>query len=293
MQPQNQHDFTTGAAVHRNQAVTTLSEDQLRRFAPSIFATEPYEGMSDRYGFIPTIDVVRALADVGLLPVKASENYVRNPDKAGYAKHTLRFRNVTDAGKKFYVGDSVFEVALTNSHDGSSAYVLEPALFKFACSNGLLIATGGGAFQAVSIRHSRRVAEEAIDASYQIVEELPALGNLLDRFRKTRLTTGQQLAFATAATELRWPAKDEESVRTNPPIRVDQLLTPKRSVDAEPTLWNTLNVVQEHLIKGGDSGRTATGRRHTTRKVKSISEDQRINRALWVLATELEKRVAA
>ena len=33
----------------------TMTNDQLRAFAPSIFATEPWHKMSGKYAFIPTV----------------------------------------------------------------------------------------------------------------------------------------------------------------------------------------------------------------------------------------------
>jgi len=40
-------------------------------------------------------------------------------------------------------------------------------------------------------------------------------------------------------------------------------------------------------LRGGDRGRAATGRRTTTRPVKSVGEDLRLNRALWTLTERL------
>jgi hypothetical protein len=51
-------------------------------------------------------------------------------------------------------------------------------------------------------------------------------------------------------------------------------------------------VVQEHLLRGGDRGRAATGRRMITRPVKSVGEDLRLNRALWTLTEKLAEAVS-
>jgi hypothetical protein len=60
--------------------------------------------------------------------------------------------------------------------------------------------------------------------------------------------------------------------------------------DAATDLWTTLNVVQEHLIRGGDRymGYTAGMgiRRNRTRGVAGIGEGQKLNNALWTLASE-------
>jgi hypothetical protein len=63
-------------------------------------------------------------------------------------------------------------------------------------------------------------------------------------------------------------------------------------------MWNTLNAVQENLIRGGlrynqrnESGRLVARRR--TREVGGIDQNTNINRALWALAEEMKKLKAA
>jgi hypothetical protein len=42
--------------------------------------------------------------------------------------------------------------------------------------------------------------------------------------------------------------------------------------------------VQEALLRGGQTGRNERGRRMTTRPVKAVDADLKINRRLWELA---------
>ena len=301
METTNTHDFTKGAQVH-NLAYAqprALGDEELRRFAPSIFAEAAHERMSNRYGFIPTINVINALRDEGFVPVRAQENWVRDGANAGFAKHTLRFRAITEGlAKAFFVGDSVFEIALTNSHNGSSGYSIEAALFRFACSNGLLISDS--TVGRISVRHSKNLVREAIEGTFRIVDEAPKVIDAVARFRRIELNDRERLAFARGALELRWPTAEVDAgnpevisgVRTAP-IAEQDLLRAKRYDDQGKNLWATLNVVQEHLTKGGDRGRATTGRRLTTRGIKAISEDQRVNRALWAYAEAIAERKEA
>src|SRR5262245_24818325 len=48
--------------------------------------------------------------------------------------------------------------------------------------------------------------------------------------------------------------------------------------------WSTTNVFQEALVRGGPSGRNERGRRVTTRPVKAVDADLRINGRLWEMA---------
>ena len=54
-----------------------LTHDQLHRTAPAVFASQPDEAVSDRYGFVPTINVVDALQAEGWYPVRAQQTNVR------------------------------------------------------------------------------------------------------------------------------------------------------------------------------------------------------------------------
>ena len=45
-----------------------LSNDQIARYAPSVFADAAHESRGERYRFIPTSDVLQGLANEGFLP---------------------------------------------------------------------------------------------------------------------------------------------------------------------------------------------------------------------------------
>jgi hypothetical protein len=290
------HDFTHGAKVWNTDYALPkpLDNEQLRRFAPSIFAEAPHASRSDRYRFVPTIAVVEALRSEGFVPVRAQENWVRDRSKVGYALHTLRFRTVsTSLAKDFFVGDSICEITLTNSHDGSSGYAIEAGLFRFACSNALLVSDS--VIGRISVKHFGRVIDEALEGTFRLVHEVPKVVNAVERFRAIELTPAERTGFARGALELRWPTEKEpgQPERVVAPIRPEKLLEARRFDDQGTDLWKTMNVVQEHLTKGGDRSWTPGMRRRTTRAIKSINEDQRLNRALWAFTEEVAKQKKA
>ncbi|MEZ6593978.1 DUF932 domain-containing protein [Klebsiella pneumoniae] len=59
---------------------------------------------------------------------------------------------------------------------------------------------------------------------------------------------------------------------------------PRRYEDKKDDIWTTYQRVQENLIKGGLPGRTEKGKRTTTRPVKAIDGDVKLNKALWLIA---------
>ena len=261
--------------------VRTLDDDQLRRLAPSVFAASPWAGMSGRYRMVPTIEVVGLLRDKGFFPMRAEQSRTRIPGKGDFTRHMIRFRHA-DNLSPLAVGAEVPELILTNSHDGTSAYRFMAGIFRLVCSNGMVVQSAE--FGSISVRHSGGAdfQNRIIDATYEVMGDAPRTLEKIDAWKQIELSPPRREAFAAAAFEL----------KGNKAITPAQLLTPRRSEDRKADLWTTASVIQEHLLRGGDRGRTSTGRRTTTRPVKSVGEDLRLNRALWTLTERLAEIVS-
>ena len=156
-------------------------------------------GVSDRYTFLPTAQIITRMREAGWAPVQADEQRVRLENRQGFQKHLIRFqRRDLIAVKDEYAA----EICLLNSHDRSSAYQLHAGLFRFICANGLMIADGQ--FQRVSIRHSGFSPEEVIEASANALAQLPQITARVDAFKNRLLTTPEADAFAQRALLLRY-----------------------------------------------------------------------------------------
>src|SRR5690606_37718940 len=96
---------------------------------------------SDRYTQVRTIELVHALRKMDYVPTAAMESQVRkaNESRRAFVKHMVRMRHkqYMDNAK---VGDTVPEILIINSHNGSSAFTINAALFRLVCSNGMVIA---------------------------------------------------------------------------------------------------------------------------------------------------------
>ena len=75
-----------------NFKATALSQEILRSQAPSIFASGPMAGVSDRYTFVPTARIVSGLGEHDWVPVDVEEQRIRNEARRGFQKHMIRFR---------------------------------------------------------------------------------------------------------------------------------------------------------------------------------------------------------
>lgn len=278
------HNFTYGSPANRKQEPLTL--DQIARYAPSALATAPHSSRSDRYTYIPTMNIIEGMMREGFQPFKASQSISRIEGKSAFTKHMIRFRH-QDVSQAIAVGDSVPEIVLINSHDGTSAYKLIGGIFRLVCSNGLVVAESTTG--SIAVMHKGNILENVIEGSYRIVEDSKKALGAIGIWGNLQLTAGEQTAYAEAAHTLRFA--DAEG-KTTTPITASQLLKPRRAEDAAADLWHTMNRVQENVIRGGLHGvqRDPGGRRLravTTREVKGIDQDVKLNRALWQLAERM------
>lgn len=247
--------------------------DILRRRAPSVFATEAHDSRSDKYRFIPTIDVIEPLLNDGFVVHKVTENRFKDESKYGYVKHQLRLRNPSLAPE---VGGLVPEVIVTNSHDGTSAFQIRGGIYRLVCSNGLVI--GNDAFNH-SVRHAGR-ADDVIEGVYTVITDLPQALETTREWQGIELSVPEQQLFAESASLLRWDA----DAAGNLPVNPAHLLRTRRWGDNGNDLFSIYNRAQEAIIKGGVRAVGSTGKVSRSRAVSSIDQDSKLNRALWNLA---------
>jgi len=269
------------APRYNNNTGRILDNSELHRIAPSIFAQEAAHDRSKNYQFIPTIQVVDAMRDNGFFPVAAMESRARIEEKKGKTKHLVRFRQHDGFTQ---VGETKPEIVLLNSHDGTSSYQLTAGLYRLVCSNGLIVADS--VLDTVKCRHSgKNIIDDVIEGTFSIIEDMPQVQNDVEEMRQIALTRPMQEVFSKVAATLRW---DENET----PIDPAQLLRSYRSEDRSPDIFTTMNVIQENIIRGGVRGRNANGGRLTTRAVNSVTENVRLNKAIWTLAEEMKKLAA-
>jgi hypothetical protein len=215
----------------------------------------------------------------------------RVPGKADFTRHMIRFRH--RSLKDVRSGDSVLEVALLNSHDGTSSWEIMGALWRVSCLNALV--SGGTMLINHKVPHKGDQLHNVIEGTYAVVEESKQLAHVPEDWGAVQLKADEARALAKAAHALRFEDTDGQLAQA---IKPEALLATRRFEDREPNLWHTFNRIQENAFKGGLAG-TATlrdpdtgrmrQRRVTTRPINNIEQDVKLNRALWVLAEEMRK----
>jgi hypothetical protein len=250
-----------------------LTNEQLFRVAPSIFAGEKHESRSEKYTYIPTIQVIEGLRSEGFFPFSVCQSKSRIEGKAEFTKHMIRLRQ--DGQITAQVAN---EIILINSHDGTSSYQMLAGMFRFVCQNGMIT---GDTVEDIRVQHRGNIVDNVIDAAYSIVDQFDLANESMEAMKSVQLSRPEQEVFARAALALKY---GEEQ-----PITSRQILLPRRLDDDKGDLWTQFNVVQENLLRGGQRGRASSGRKVTTRPVQSIDNNVKLNRALWILADEMAK----
>jgi hypothetical protein len=252
--------------------IESISKEQVKQVAPSVFTKHGASNVSEKYSHIPTERVMDDMSALGWNVVDAKEIKARK--NQGFQKHMLVFANpeIVINGND---GDTVFpRILLTNSHDGKNAFTFKAGLFRLVCSNGLVIADEQ--FGEMKIRHMGYDFEALQSLITQMVEKLPLTVESMNRFKNKQLSEDQKQKFALEALGLRFDTD-------NKTFNVSEFLTPTRKEDEGNDLWSVFNLVQEKLVNGMVDYR-AGNKQRKARRIKNFQQDIKLNSDLYELA---------
>jgi hypothetical protein len=249
------------------------SIQQLADIAPAALSTTPHPNLMPQYDMVPTAHVLKAFMDSGYGISRASQVQSRDrhygPDTG---KHLICLRPL-EFFNELVVGDYIPEIVYTGCHDGSSAIHMMMGIFRVVCSNGMIT---GEKWASYRITHRKGAEQRALEAAAELLNLLPNLNAGISRMREREVTPEEAQSLALEALKLRYPE--------HAPFAAEQLLAIRRQDDAATDLWTVLNRIQENIMKGGQIGQSASGRRQTSKPIERISREVEINRQLWTLA---------
>ncbi|EFS9643758.1 DUF945 domain-containing protein [Salmonella enterica] len=254
-----------------------LTHEELMQYTPSVFGEDKHISRSEKYTYIPTITLLENLRREGFQPFFACQSRVRDPERRDYTKHMLRLRR---AGQ--ITGQQVPEIIVLNSHGGESSFQLLPGVFRSVCTNSLVC---GQSFGEIRVPHRGNIVEKVIEGAYDVLNVFDRVEEKREAMQSLLLPPPAQLALAKAALTYRFGEEHQ-------PVTTAQVLTPRRREDYGQDLWSVWNTLQENLLKGGLPGRTAKGKRSHTRAVNGIDGDVKLNRALWVMAEQMQQALS-
>jgi hypothetical protein len=258
--------------------------EDLQKYAPAAFATKPAEGVTDRYTFIESKEIVQKILDLGWELHSAKQNGP-NP----FSRHMIRFSN---PGMGYFKqgNDNVKpQIILDNSHNRASGLQLHLGLFRLVCTNGLVIAIPG-MYSGIKFRHMGVDKEELRKVLEASAEQYKLVGDHITDMQEVKMNDDQSEEFAIRAVATREPHMfinedgtinvNKVTASTNP----KEIISPIRGEDRIDNLWTVFNIIQERMIKGGYSRQTASGRNSTVRGLTNAVRNVELNKQIWGIA---------
>lgn len=260
------------------QSLTALSMDDVRRAAPAVFGY-PAPQMSSRYAPVRTEELIERLTDHGFRVTSAKQDHPKKRDPMT-VRHMVTMVHQSALLDTKAFSEGVPTLLLWNSHNGRSLLRLLAGFYRFICSNGLIVGTTE---QEFAFRHAEAPLSQLNEALDLVNERQQLALTRMRDWQQIELPTATTLLFAERAAMLRFGEKAGGAYDR------DEILKARRTEDEGNNLWRVMNRTQENLVRGGVTGKSANGRKVTSRGANSLAIDLEFNRGLWQLAEEFAK----
>jgi hypothetical protein len=260
-----------------------LTDEQIRKACPVAFTEKASTEVSKHYTHIPTNRVIDDMRELGWGVIQAQQVAARKNATKGYQKHMIVFRHpdLIVEGKD---GDNVWpQIIMTNSHDGKNSFSFQAGMYRFVCSNGLVIADQE--FGKMRIRHMGYDFNTLRETINEMVEKLPLTVESMNQFKNTELSEPQKYDLARKALETRLKVHENQKVDQVYKIDLDAFLKPVRKEDSGNDLWSVFNLVQEKVVEG-DFEYISGVKLRKARKIKNFKQDLDVNQKLFEVAKE-------
>jgi len=260
------------------------SIDEIRDHAPAAFSAHESPKVSDRYSFVPTLDLLTAFDALGWHPT-----YARQNGTGPYARHMVRLAN-PKLGFMDLKSDKVKpQIVLDNSHNGMSNAQIHMGLFRLVCTNGLVVAMPG-MFTSVKLRHVGIDMTELKQLMEVVANQYNTIGTHIKEMQQVKLNQDEREQFVIKAVAAREPhvfIKEDGTIdmkKATTIIKPYQIVEPLRGEDKKEDLWTVFNIIQERLVKGEFDRQTMNGRRTKPRGINNAVRHIDFNKKLWEIA---------
>jgi len=260
------------------------SIDEIRNHAPAAFSEHKSPNVTDRYSFVPTLDLLNAFDSLGWNPT-----YARQNGTGVYARHMVRLTNPALPFMNLKTDKVKPQIILDNSHNGMSNAQIHMGLFRLVCTNGLVVAMPG-MFTSVKLRHVGIDMTELKQLMEVVANQYNVIGTHIEEMQNFSLNQAQREEFVIKAIAAREPhvfVKEDGTIDMKKAtfiIKPSQIVEPLRGEDKREDLWTVFNVIQERLVKGEFDRQTMNGRRTKPRGINNAARHIDFNKKLWEIA---------
>jgi hypothetical protein len=239
---------------------------ELREKCPAAYAETPHADVSNRYVFVSTLKIVQALLGLGWRLFECATV------NGGTGFHAIKFFH---PDFKTQSGDQL-QIILMNSHDRSRRFSLHVGVFRFVCTNGLVVPTLNlGEFKRQHLNF------DPIDLLAELLDHIKTVeqtGRLIRRMEEKILlkNDARKLAYECLVARL----GEEKAAK----VDLDRILQPVRPEDKKEDLYTTFNVVQERVLLGDFYYENERGKQVKARAIKSFKTNFTLNSAMMEAA---------
>lgn len=266
-----------------------LSNEEILKYCPSVFAEQKHESRSARYTYIPTSQILAVLAkETGYVPTKVQQSGSRIEGKAEYTKHLVTLTHQDHLGTAL---TERHQILLENSHDGTSGYVVRDGIFRLVCTNGLI---RGDILNTFKVYHKGgdSIIGEVVESTLALGKQSEQVMDTVQEMKTTELSRPEQLLLSELAMRGRFDEDEEEQddkTRAIDLYKPQDFLAPRRYEDRADDAFTTMNVIEENLRKGGQTRRDYRnrGKKRTTRETTDIGNLTKMETLLWELTQRM------
>lgn len=254
-----------------------LSREEILKSFPSVYSVEPAPSRSANYKFIPTYEIIDALAQNGFGITYVAQAKARSSENVPYTKHLLRFRKFEDM---YSTEEETPEIAIINSHNGASAYDVIIGFIRWACLNGCFAGTIGDRLKAY---HKGNVLETIVNLTIEKAKHSDELMTIINQMKKIELTSEDALLLAEYALQIRFGKKAKTNLFTP-----ESFLQVRIQEDAANTLYNIYQRLQTAGIRGGVNGfNSRYNNSRISRSISNIGHVVKYNEELWKASVDM------
>ncbi len=242
--------------------------------APAVYSFNPENGVSKRYTFIRTIDVIYKLRDMGWQVVDAKQtgrkNSIYRKRTDSYARHMVVLEHPDYVSHENGVKVRLY---VQNSHNRTRSFRIGIGFFVFICANETIV---GEDYDETRIKHMDVNLGNIEEIVADTVKRFDVHYQKLSQYRQIQLTHNEKIEFAMNAIKARYG-------KEKPEINIEDILESRHEEYEDDTLWNVFNILQENLMRGGTKYKTQKGRHLKVRKVNSLNKEVQFNEQVWLL----------
>jgi hypothetical protein len=249
----------------------TYSLQEAIETVPALGATKGGPNTSKKYQFVSTRNILEHVLENGWNITQASAQ-----GRSPYAQHRVTLVHDKDLSKLSEANpnqDGILRAEIFNAHNRSKRFMMALGYFRFACSNGLLVATGPADQIRTKHRFSDGRLESIMEQITQLSDRFPKVLEIIEGFKSRQLTESEQRSFAEFAIKGRYLYRQSLPKSFGDIDKMSNLLlTPRRKEDEDNTTWEVYNRVQENIVKGVEG---------ITRPLRGYGDSVRVNQLLW------------